>query len=410
MMSHLYGNPHSENTPAKRSGDMVDRTREKALRFLGADPEEYDIVFVANATAAIKLVADGFRDMAEKTRAGTFWYGYHRDAHTSLVGVRELTNGSYWAFENDAQVESWLAGQLDEQSIGRSHPGGLGLFAYPGQSNLNGRRLSKDWSRQLRDNPSLRNTYTLFDAAALAMTSSLADVFANPKTAPDFTCLSFYKIFGFPDVGALVVKKDAGYLLSGARRYFGGGTISLLDAIGRSLRHRKKGVDDGNMHALHEGLEDGTLPFHSILALDVAIDTHRRLYGADCMDVISRHTAYLGRSLYQGMSGLRYPNGTPVVEIYANDHHDGGRAFGDSRRQGSTMAFNVLRPDGSYVRWTEVEKLANEQKVFVRAGGVCCPGGVYTALRYERWEWDRMFSIGHRCGAEISLVHEKPTG
>jgi hypothetical protein len=108
----------------------------------------------------------------EKTRAGTFWYGYHRDAHTSLVGVRELTNGSYWAFENDAQVESWLAGEIDERTMASSHPGGLGLFAYPGQSNLNGRRLSKDWTRQLRENPSLRNTYTLFDAAALAMTSS----------------------------------------------------------------------------------------------------------------------------------------------------------------------------------------------------------------------------------------------
>jgi molybdenum cofactor sulfurtransferase len=31
---------------------------------------------------------------------------------------------------------------------------------------------------------------------------------------------------------------------------------------------------------LHDGLEDGTLPFHSILALGIAIDTHLRLYGS----------------------------------------------------------------------------------------------------------------------------------
>lgn len=43
--------------------------------------------------------------------------------------------------------------------------------------------------------------------------------------------------------------------------------------------------------------------------------------------------------------------------------------------------------------------------------GVCCPGGVSKALRYETWEWSRMFSSGHSCGSnDTAVIHGKPTG
>jgi molybdenum cofactor sulfurtransferase len=62
---------------------------------------------------------------------------------------------------------------------------------------------------------------------------------------------------------------------------------------------------------------------------------------------------------------LAYPNGAPVVEIYSDE--SGG--YSDASKQGATIAFNVLRPDGKYVPWTEVEKLANKSGVYIRAGG-----------------------------------------
>ena len=42
------------------------------MSFFRADPKHFDIIFVANATAAIKLVAELFRD-----QESGFWYGYH---------------------------------------------------------------------------------------------------------------------------------------------------------------------------------------------------------------------------------------------------------------------------------------------------------------------------------------------
>ncbi|KAM0440091.1 hypothetical protein ACHAQK_005888 [Fusarium lateritium] len=101
MIGNLWGNPHSENLPAKLSGDMVDSIRAKTLEFFGADPEHFDLVFVANATAGIKLVADAFRDLGENTSTKSFWYGYHKEAHTSIIGIRALTSGDSHCFEDD---------------------------------------------------------------------------------------------------------------------------------------------------------------------------------------------------------------------------------------------------------------------------------------------------------------------
>jgi selenocysteine lyase/cysteine desulfurase len=364
MMAGLYGNPHSANEPAKISGEVVDNVREQALRFFGADPKHYDLVFVANATAGIKLVADAFRDLAEKTRTGTFWYGYHKEAHTSLVGVREFTNGDHHCFETDDDVALWLENPANSRIVHRRNLTGLGLMAYPGQSNLNGRRLPLVWLKHLRESQALQNTYSLFDAAALAMTSPLDHLFADPNSAPDFTCVSFYKIFGFPDLGGLIVRKASGHILA-LRKYFGGGTVTMVSAIG-SAWHKSKALESRagqeGRHALHEGLEDGTLPFHSILALGEAIEVHKRLYGS--MANISRHTTNLVCIMHNGMTTLRHPNGQPVCHIYSEDE-----AFGEPMRQGGTVAFNVFRQDGTYVPYSTVESMANEKRIYVRSGG-----------------------------------------
>ncbi|KAI1083611.1 PLP-dependent transferase [Whalleya microplaca] len=400
MVTNLYGNPHSENFPAKLSGDVVDQVREKTLNFLGASPKEFDLVFVANATAAIKLVADSFRDLSEKTRDRRFWYGYHKDAHTSIVGVRELTYGQSHCFANDQEVERWLHSP-ETSFVNRYHPGGLGLFAYPGQSNMSGRRLPLSWPGILRESGYLQNTYTLLDAAALAMTFPMETVFQDVDQAPDFTCLSLYKIFGFPDIGALIVRKESGHILT-LRKYFGGGTVSMVGTLGENW-HRSKGLQTPT-YKLHEGLEDGTLPFHSILALGEAIDVHKRLYGS--MGRISDHTSYLISRLFRGMASLCHSNGQPVCRVY-NENGD----FEDSEKQGSAIAFNILRANGQHVPYSDVERSANAAGIYIRSGGVCNPGGIFTALGYEPWMTQRALSAGHHCGSNgISVIHRLPTG
>ncbi|KAK4132476.1 PLP-dependent transferase [Trichocladium antarcticum] len=423
MLTGLYGNPHSANEPAKFSGDMVDAVRLKALHFLGADPAHFDLIFTANATAAIKLVADAFRDLAEQTAAKSFWYGYHRDAHTSLVGIRELTTPSNaHVFPSNAAVESWLANPASPDQPPRTAT--LGLFAYPAQSNLTGRRAPLSWPAQLRHHPESQsqpqhrhNTYTLLDAAAFAMTAPLGPVFARPAAAPDFVSVAFYKILGFPDLGGLVVRRATAHVLA-LRRYFGGGTVTMVGTVGGAW-HLRRGLSGGGGgggeggYRLHEGLEDGTLPFHAILALGEAMEVHGALFGG--MGNVSAYTARLARRLYRGVAGLRYGNGQVLCRVYGDGDGDGdggpAYAYGDATRQGPTLAFNVFRADGAYVSYAEVERLANEKGVYVRSGGVCCPGGVYTALQYEPWQLNRARSAGHDCGPNgLSVIHQLPTG
>lgn len=379
---------------------MVDETRRKTLEFFGADPEHFDLVFVANATAAIKLVMESFKDLGNAEGRG-FRYFYHADSHNSIVGVRETTNDDHHCFRNDAEVETWLSGQATHVTSTK-----LGLFAYPGQSNMTGRRLPLSWTGRLRNSalPFHQDIYSLLDAAALATTAPLNSIFRDPKLAPDFTVLSFYKIFGYPDLGGLIVRKSSGSILQWGRKYFGGGTVEAVTVLSNKPWFKSRNI-------LHESLEDGTLPFHSIIALSAAIDTHRRLYGPDCMKTISRHATFLGKRLYDQLSGLVHSNGIPVCTIYETKES----MYGDSLRQGATIAFNVRTSDGKYVPYTSVvETLANERKIFVRAGQLCNPGGIATHLGFEDWHMKRLVSNGLRCGSAaasgMEIVNGKPTG
>ncbi|KNG49223.1 dipeptidase 1 precursor [Stemphylium lycopersici] len=364
MMANLYGNPHSASNASQLTTRRIEDVRLRLLQMFNADPEEFDVVFVSNATAGIKLVMDAFRDQGEG-----FWYGYHRDAHTSLIGVREAAS-KHRCFSSDAEVTEWIDGE--EGDVGSPQ-----LFAYPAQSNMNGRRLPLDWSYRIRNNKQ-NAVYTLLDAAALVSTSPLD--FGNPDEAPDFTVLSLYKIFGFPDLGALFVRQASASVFD-KRRYFGGGTVEMVVCL-KEQWHAKKA------DSLHERLEDGTLPIHSIMALDSAIAVHQELYTS--LDRISKHTTFLAQKLHASLLSLRHGNGDEVCHVYK----DPASTYGDSLTQGPVVAFNLRNQFGGWLR----------------TGGLCNPGGVASSLGLAPWEMRENFSAGQRCGNDNDIIRAKPTG
>lgn len=390
LMTNLYGNPHSDSTPSAIAGHRIHAVRKKALCFFNADPGEWDLVFVANATAAIKLTVECVKDHAASTHK-QLWYGYHRDAHTSLVGIRELTPTNR-CFGSDGEVEKWIAGGDTDGSF----PCQLGLFAYPGQSNMTGRRLPLSWPGAIREKILGANTYTLLDAAALASTAPLD--LSNTRESPDFVALSFYKIFGFPDIGALLVQKSSAHILAN-RKYFGGGTVDMVVTLNDAWYARKTA-------SVHDALEDGTLPFHSILALDHAMDIHERLYGPNPMECISRHTTQLSKTLHDNLRDLRHHNGRSVIRIYKET----STVYGDSKTQGATIAFNVLKSSSELVGYQEVEKAANAVGIYVRSGSLCNPGGMAAYLSWTPTEMREAFSSGHRCSKPTEIYHGKATG
>jgi molybdenum cofactor sulfurtransferase len=327
------------------------------------------VVFVANATAGIKLVADGFCGNSKGFR-----YKYLRDAHTSLVGVSELARDVECLSEDE--VELWLRNEtVCKQDTEPS------LFAYPAQSNFNGRRFPLNWVRRLRErNP---GWYSLLDAASYLTTTPLD--YSDPSGAPDFTVLSFYKIFGYPDLGAIIVRKDAGHVLL-QRRYFGGGTRAAITADGFHAPRKE----------LHEALEDGTLPFHTILALDAALNNFTRLYGSHIN--ISRHTALVSRLMYTLLSSLRHDNGRSVCKLYSSADH------------GPIVAFNLFSAQGTPIGFASFEKLSSLRNIALRTGGMCNPGGVEKYLHLQNWEVERNYRQGKVCGDDMDVVDGKNAG
>lgn len=102
---------------------------------------------------------------------------------------------------------------------------------------MNGERLPLDWITKLRLSLHHPNSYSLLDVAALVSTTPID--LSNHLFAPDFITLSFYKIFGFPDLGALIVQKSAGHVFD-KRKYFGGGTTEMTTCIKESWVVRKE--------------------------------------------------------------------------------------------------------------------------------------------------------------------------
>ena len=399
LKGNVLGNPHSRSPSSVLSTQRIDDARLKALNFFKADPEHFDLVFVQNATAAIKLVADGLVDFARR-RQQTLWYGYHAASHTSLVGVRELATSGSRCFENDKLVDEWISARKASSADPNQFPNeSLALFAYPAQSNMDGRRLPLSWPGKMRDSRQDRkqDTYVLLDASALCTTAQLD--LSDHTGAPDFVALSFYKIFGYPDLGGLIIRKSSGHALT-QRRYYGGGTVDMVTIENKEEQSWHATKQD----SLHEALEDGTPPFHNIIALSHAIDTHQKLFKS--MYHISSHTSHLAKVLFDGMNGLRYHNGVKLCKVY----QDPRSTYGDARTQGPTIAFNVRRSDKTFIGKSFVEQLAISEGIHLRTGGVCNPGGIAAALDLSPEELRDNYEEGLRCGNGIDELNGKPTG
>lgn len=370
LSGELFSNPHSQSPSSIATEHRITAVRERVLQHFKASSAVFDVVFVANATAGIKLIADGFNGSPQGFR-----YKYLQDAHTSLIGAGQLAIEYQSVSEEDVNI--WLTGN----NIKEKRDEIPGLFAFPAQSNYNGRRFPLDWIPRIRER--YPEWYILLDAASYLTTTPLD--YSNPGEAPDFTVLSFYKIFGYPDLGAVIVKRDAGDMLV-QRRYFGGGSRDALTVDGFNIPRK----------TLHESLEDGTLPFHSILALDASFKCYCRIFGAQIY--IGRHASLVTKLAYTLLSSLRYDNGQPVCEMYSFLGH------------GPIISFNLLTSKGDRIGYLSFEKIASLHGFAVRTGGMCNPGGVRRYNQLTDADYKKMQDIGKVCGDANDLLDGKCTG
>lgn len=223
LASSVYANPHT----SKFTEDLIDQVRYKILSNLNATSKEYSVIFTSGTTASLKLLAETF-DFAVR---GCF--AYLRDNHTSVLGMREIVRT-----ENIHCIERQEF--LNDNFDGDGAYEGRSLYVYPAQCNFNGFKYPLDKIHRIQTNNDkirygqLSERYVCLDAACFVSTNYL-DL---TRWQPDFVCLSFYKMFGYPTgLGALIVSKRGEEALN--KRYYGGGTvkISLSNSSGW---HRKR--------------------------------------------------------------------------------------------------------------------------------------------------------------------------
>jgi molybdenum cofactor sulfurtransferase len=339
----VFGNPHSRNPTSLAATQLCEAARERVLEYFNADPELYEVVFTLNASGALKLVGEAY----PWEPGGRFLLT--ADNHNSVNGLREFATAHgadvrYVALGDELRLRD--AGEHLAAADRSKH----NLFAFPAQSNFSGVKHPLELIQTAHEH----GWHVLLDAAAFVPTNPL-DL---RQHAPDFVCVSFYKMFGFPTgVGVLLARRNA--LGELHRPWFAGGTVRFVSA--QNQVHLQ--------HVTGRAFEDGTLNYLGIAAVPAGLDFMDDIG----IERINRHVMGMTASLLRELKGLRHSGGEPMVRLY-------GPAGMEMR--GGTIAFNLLDPQGELVDFRMVEQRANDAGISLRTGFFCNPGAAEFAFEY----------------------------
>ena len=343
LCGHIFGNPHSRNPTSLACTELVEAARRRVLAYFNADPECYEVVFTLNASGALKLVGEAYP-----------WEPGSRflltaDNHNSVNGLREFAQ-AHGADVRYVPLGPELRLYDLEAHLAGADPGKPHLFAFPAQSNFSGVKHPLEFIDLAR----AHGYHVALDAAAFVPTSRL-DL---GSCSPDFVCVSFYKMFGFPTgVGVLLARRNA--LGELHRPWFAGGTVRFVSAQNRL--HLQ--------HVTGRAFEDGTLNYLGIAAVPPGLDFLEEIG----IERVNAHVMALTAELLRELQSLRHGDGAPLARVY-------GPAT--TERRGGTVAFNLLDADGQLIDFRLVEQRANDAGISLRTGFFCNPGAAEFAFEY----------------------------
>ena len=348
LRNNVFGNPHSFNPTSLAATALVEQARAFVLEYFHASPDEYAVIFTANASNALKLVGESYPFQP----GGQFLLLF--DNHNSVNGMREFARAKGASY-------IYLPVMAPELRVDESHlmsflemskEGGHHLFAYPAQSNFTGVQHPLEWIEEAQ----ARGWDVLVDGAAFVPTNRL-DL---SKWHPDFVPISFYKMFGYPTgIGCLLARKAT--LSKLHRPWFAGGTVWGISVQG-----------DG--HVMLEGgeaFEDGTVDYLNLPAVEIGLK-HLLNIG---IETIHERVMCLTGWLLATLLSMRHSNGRPLVQVYGPHN---------TSRRGGTIALNFLTPDGSIVDERVVERRAGTFQLSLRTGCFCNAGAGEAAFHLSQ--------------------------
>jgi molybdenum cofactor sulfurtransferase len=372
----VFGNPHSRNLTSMAMTQLVEHTRDYVLQYFNASPDEYMVIFTQNSTGALKLIGESYPFGPGDTYLLTF------DNHNSVNGIREFAHAKGAAVTYVPVLPGELRADTDylAQALETGRSGRNNLFAYPAQSNFTGVQHPLDWIAKAKS----QGWDVLLDAASFAPSNRL-DL---SRWHPDFVDISFYKIFGYPTgSGCLLLRKDAAQKLR--RPWYSGGTITFSSVV----------ANDHYLTPGPAGFEDGTVNYLSIPAVEIGLKWIESIG----IDMIHTRIICLTSWVIDQLLSLRHGNGNAVVHLYGppNTHMRGG-----------TIQVNFFDPKGRLFDCNDVERLANDEHISLRAGCHCNPGAREVALGFTKEDLSPCFQNKDRLTFEqfLHVIDGKTTG
>eukprot|EP00922_Rhytidocystis_sp_ex-Travisia-forbesii_P065421 GHVS01097215.1.p1 GENE.GHVS01097215.1~~GHVS01097215.1.p1 ORF type:complete len:867 (+),score=60.91 GHVS01097215.1:229-2829(+) len=386
LLSNAYGNAHSRNPSADLTDSRLKEARSIVLRFFNAPAEDFSTVFTSGATGALKMVGEDF----PWTSSSKFFY--LRVNHNSVLGIREYATHKKAEFR--ALYEQEIEDILTKREQEHKTKGAVlkaedklekpyCLFAFPAKDNFCGKLYPLDWIQRvhkfgLSDDCEWR---VLLDAAAYAP-SHILDM---QKWPADYTAISFYKMIGYPTgLGVLLLSNRDATLLN--KVYWGGGSVVAATCDTRWCRKKEN-------PSLR--FEDGTVSFLAIAGIKYGFN---KLFEIG-MHQISLHVASLTLYMATELDSLRHLIGSPVVERY-----------GDKKPNGGVIAFNILKSDGDYVNFGQVEMQSSDVGIHLRTGCFCNPGACQDYLGLTAADIEETSSTRESCSDPDSNQKRKVLG
>jgi selenocysteine lyase/cysteine desulfurase len=386
LETSTFGNPHSDNPTSSASTGLVEDARARILAHLNASPDEYAVVFTANATGAARLVGEaypwggsrggrrqqrcvltadnhnsinGLREFAARRRVRTTYVPVSgpelRTSTDDVVRALRSRNSLSELLCRGGSIFSTSPSSSSSSSACSGPPRSAGLFAYPAQSNFSGVQHPLSWVPLAQ----ARGYDVLLDAAAFLPTNRLD---LSGAARPEFVTVSWYKVLGYPTgVGCLVAKHGALARLRRSRPWFAGGTVRNASV---ALARRELVPGAG-------AFEDGTVDFLGIPDVHSGLD-----YVAGVgLDVVATRVRCLTGWTIDRLQLLRHSDGRAMVRIYGplTTLHRGG-----------TVTFNVVDGRDRLVDERVVSAEAAAVGISLRVGCFCNPGAAEAALGVTR--------------------------
>ncbi len=330
---------------------LVEQARAGGAAYFNASPDEYAVIFTPNATGALKLVGESYPFGPGDTYLLTF------DNHNSVNGIREFARARGATVTYIPIVPPDLRVDADLLSAG---PGGAPPWRaqpvrLPGPIQLHRRAASPGVDRAW---PRPRAGTCCWTRPRLRPATGWTSAAGSPTSS---TSRSTRSLATPPARGCLLVRRAALHKLR--RPWYAGGTITFSSVVG----------DGHYLTPGPAGFEDGTVNYLSLPAVEIGL----RYIESIGIETIHTRVTCLTGWLIEQLLGLRHSNGRPLIQLYGPPN---------TYRRGGTVQVNFFDPDGQMIDCTDVERLANERRISLRAGCHCNPGAREVALGFTRDE------------------------